>query len=831
MAPIFFPGRRWLPVLAATTSVVLLNAAGAAAQTRPLRDNPAQHQEWFEHERRFPYAEIPRGKYQEALRQFRFRAASTRGGAAMFALAGGTNGWTAIGPGSIPGLFQASAGRIAALALQPGNNNIVYAAGAQGGVWKTINGGANWVPLSDNECSLAMGALEIDPVNPNIIYAGTGEFTNSASSYYGCGLLRSVDGGVTWAQLGAATFDAVNGGAAFARIVLDSTTAGSTTAAVLYAATTFGLFKSTDAGATWTMQMSGRVSDVVIDRSNPQHLVAAVGNHFGGAGNGVFVTVNGGTTWTPSTSGFPTANVGRIRLAFAPSNGGRVYAAVQNTASATFGSLLGIWRSDDGGLTWTQPGGSGASCASQCWYDMYLMVDPADQEKVFMGGLSLYRSTNGAATFSEVGGSIHVDQHAMAIDRLNPNVIYAGNDGGVYKSVDGGTSWTTLNNDISVTQFYPGISVHPTDPLKAIGGTQDNGTVQYNGSASWANVIGGDGGYTAINHLDASSWWGETQWGPNSGFSGPRRRDSQVGGGFSLKLNGIDVSDRGQFIPPLVMDPVNPRVLYFGTFRLYRTRDNGDSWTPISGDLSGGGTSSANAISAIGIPRADTAMIYAGTADGRLQVSNNYGTSFTLASGTPSRVVKDFAFDPADPQIAWATFSGFGTGHVYRTTNRGVTWTDVSGNLPNIPVNAITYIFPTNELVVGTDVGLYRSSDGGANWSPWVGIPNVAVFDLVYNPNTGQLVAATHGRGMFAYQATAAVALRGDVTGDFRVGALDAQAILYHVVGLTLPGTFRPVPQGDANCDAATTAVDAQVILAYVVGLPVPAGACVGQYR
>lgn len=821
--------RRWSLACGAIALSVATPSIEAQAPGA-LRDNPGLHREWFEHERRFPFSEIPRGKYQEAVRQFRARSGA-RVGSAMFALTGATNGWTALGPGSIPGLFIASTGRVSALAMQPGNNSVVYAGGAQGGVWKTTNGGGTWTPLTDGECSLAIGAIEIDPVNPSIIYAGTGEFTNSSASYYGCGVLRSVDAGVTWTQLGASTFDLPNGGASFARIVIDSATAGGTTSTVLYAATSFGLYKSVDAGVTWTQQISGRVSDVVMNRANPQHLVAAVGHHFGGAANGVLTTVNGGTTWTPSTSGFPTGNVGRIRLGIARTNGMRVYAAVQHAGSGSgvFGTLLGFYRSDDGGASWVQvnQGNSGMTCASQCWYDMYVVVDPADQNRVYFGGLTLSRSTNAGDAWAQISGPIHVDHHAMAIDPQNPSVIYAGNDGGVYKSIDGGATWAALNNDLSLTQFYPGISVHPTDPVQVIGGTQDNGTVQYNGSPGWAPVIGGDGGYTAINHLDASSWWGQSQWTPNSGFSGPQRRDAQTGSGFTHKMNGIDPSDRGQFIAPLFMDPINPRVLYFGTFRLYRTRDNGENWTAISGDLSGG----SGTITAIGVPRADTAMIYVGTSDGRVQVSQNYGASFTLASGLPNRVVKDFVFDPVDPQVAWVTFSGFGTGHVFKTTNRGATWTNVSGNLPDVPVNAIAHVFPQSELVVGTDVGLFRTTNDGATWTPWPGIPNAAVFDLVYNPNTGQLVAATFGRGMFAYQSTAAVALRGDVTGDYRVGALDAQAILYHVVGLTLPGTFRPAPQGDANCDASTTAVDAQIILAYVVGLAVPSGACVGQYR
>ena len=818
--------------IAAMLALPAALAGTAGAQPVPVRDDPARHLQWFSERREFPLGRIPEGAWREAVRHFQARAPKRVSGA-RFSVHAATNGWTSIGPFTIPFLFMASAGRVSAIAVHPTDPATVYATGAQGGVWRTTNSGANWTPLSDHECSLATGALVIDPVDPAILYVGTGELTNSGSSYYGCGVLRTTDGGQTWTQQGAEVFDVstsnTTGGAFFSRIVIERPSAGSATTTRLWATTSRGVFRSVNSGGTWTQVeiipgvLGGVYTDVVLDQVNPARIWVARGISSASSDNGVYFSANGGLTWSKQTTGLPASDVGRIRLALAPSNANRLFTAIEKVSD---GTLLGIWRTDDGGATWTEAPRGTASCASQCWYDMIIEIDPVDMNRVYFGGLHYYRSAAAGEPFVNRSGDIHVDQHAIAFAPSDPSIIYIGNDGGVYRSSDRGETWTTKNNDIAITQFYPGISLDPTEVNRAIGGTQDNGTDEWSGAPAWNHVLGGDGGFTAINRRHPAITWAETQWIPNQSYIGPRRRDTPTGG-FVQRINGIALSDRADFIPPLVMDPVNPDVLFFGTFRLYRTRNAGESWTPLTSDLSRGG----GVITAIGVSPADTLMVYVGTSDGNVQVSRDQGAAFTLATGLPTRTVTDFTFDPGDPAVAWVALSGFNSPHVFRTSDRGATWVDVSGDLPNIPVNALAFIGPTGELVAGTDVGIYRTTDGGTTWTPWVGVPNVAVLDIVFNPRTSSLVAATHGRGMFRYQYEQTFTLRGDVNLDDIVGALDAQAVLSHVVGLPLPTGWQAVPNGDANCDGQVTALDAQVILASVVGLPLPAEACVGQWR
>jgi photosystem II stability/assembly factor-like uncharacterized protein len=703
------------------------------AQEREVGDSPRLRWEFFYQKRAFPFARIPAG----ALGRAQLQAASLR---ARFQAApppiSGTQ-WQSIGPEGIP-ISQGSIGRLTAIAVHPTDRNTIYIGGAQGGVWKTTDGGASWTPLTDHECSLAMGALAIDPVNPQIVYAGTGEQHYSADSYYGCGVLRSTDGGTSWTQLGGSIFQTASGGAKISRILIDPRTAGTVATTQLIVASDFGLYRSLDGGASFTQVLGGAATDVVMNPSNPDLLYAGIRSV------GIYRSVDGGVSWTAANSGFSTS-IRRINLAIAPSAPDTLYASAEN---ASGGDLAGIWRTTDGAVTWIKLSATNASCGTQCWYDQTIAVAPNDANGVYFGGVSLYKSIDGGVTFANIQGGIHVDQHYLAFDSADPLTVYVGNDGGVFRSTNGGASWTTLNTNLVLTQFYEGISLHPFDPTQAMGGTQDNGTVSWAASPVWSEVLGGDGGYTAIDPDNPTTRYAETQWQASSGYSGPRRSD---GGGYSLKLNGINTADRAQFIPPLVMDPTDSRTLYFGTYRIYRTTDRADTWTPISGDLTGGGS-----ISAIAPATGDPAVLYVGTSDGRVWTTANGGqdwTQRTLPIGT-SRYVQDIAVDPRDPQTAWVTVSGFLTAHVFRTTDGGASFQDRSGNLPDAPVNAVI-ADPTSRAVVlvGTDLGVFASGDSGSTWTPLPdGLPSVAVYDLAYNANTGVLLAGTHGRGMFALE-------------------------------------------------------------------------------
>jgi hypothetical protein len=741
-------GRRFAPVRGRSLRIGLLGAglslavAGALrAQQVEVRDDPAAREEYLVRQRAYPFDRIP----PNALRNARVQALRnvTGSGSGVRRSSSIAASWISIGPAAIA-TTPVNAGRISAIAIGPAGSNTIFVGAAQGGVWKSTNGGTSWTPLTDSQCSLAVGAITLDPVDPNIIYVGTGEPNFSGDSYYGCGALRSTDGGATWTSLENSAFITATGGARVSQIVIDPRGAGTPDATVVYAATSFGLYKSVSGGAAWSRILNvGHVSALVMDPAFSDVLYAAVGTPSFSANNGVYKTSDGGVSWKRLATGFPTADVGRIALTMSPLGSRAIYAAVEAPST---GNLLGLYRSVDGGTTWTSMGAAGASCNTQCWYNMAITADPTESDRLFFSGLTLSSSNDKGQTFTNISGAIHVDHHALAFDPASITTIIAGSDGGIYRSTDLGTTWTSLNANLAITQFYAGVSTHPANAFPILGGTQDNGTLEFRGDLAWPAVFGGDGGFTATNFDNPGITYVETQWQAGSGFSGPRRQDSP-GRGYFLRASGIGLSEPALFIPPLVMSPSVPTTLYFGTIRLYRTTNGGTLWTAISPPLG----KTTGRISAIAPSASDSLTVYVGTSDGNVQVTSDGGATWrAVISGIPNRFITEIVVDQAHPSVAYLSVSGFGSKHVMKTVNRGGSWTQLDLNLPDVPVSALARI-PGGDLFAGTDLGVFRSADDGATWTrPASGLPNVAVFDLVFHRATNRLIAATHGRSMFS---------------------------------------------------------------------------------
>jgi hypothetical protein len=814
-------------------------ATSAAAQYPPARgDDPGGARQYFIEMRAGPSGTIPSGARAAALAQMRARwpQSITRRDATLSSVPslGSTTTWTPLGPMPIGNFGQTNSGRLTSIAIHPGNPDIIYVAGAQGGVWKSVDGGASWVPLTDSQCSLAMGSIALDPANPDILYVGTGEQNFSGDSYYGCGMLKSADGGQTWSEIGRSVFTANGKRPRISRVVVDNATANSA-GTIVFAATDAGLYRSADAGATWSLSggPAGAATDIVADQSNPGVFYAANGDLGGPERNGIFKTTDSGLTWTRVWQ--PT-NVGRISLAISSSAPVIIYAAGEgaHNGGGNAQALQGIWASTDGGATWVQKSGpSQVLCGKQCWYDIVIAVAPSTPATVYFGGISLHKSTDSAKTFTDIGTAIHVDHHAFAFHPTNPGTIFAGSDGGIFKSTDSGLTWTSLNTDLALTQFYGGVSISPTSATVILGGTQDNGTIEWSGVSRWPLVLGGDGGFTAIDQLTGATAFAETQWTAGSTFGGPYRRDAGAGPSqFVRKVSGINTNDRALFIPPIAMDPLRPGIVFFGTLNLYRSANSGDQWTRIGTSLVAGGGS----IASIGVAPSDTLTIYTGSSDGRLSYTHDMGATWTGATGLGTGPIADIAVDPRDARVAIAVQSDFSaTNKVFRTVDGGQTWTNLTFDLPNIPVLAVVLEPGSRDITIGTDLGVFTLRSGTSSWTPIVnGLPNVAVYDLVFDAPRSRLIAATHGRGMFSLDVTV-TGLRGDVTGasdgapDGKVAALDAQAILDMVVGTVRPGAQR-YPNGDANCDGQITAMDAMIVLRQSVNLPNP-GVCVGTVR
>ncbi|MBI1749119.1 MAG: hypothetical protein HY234_02460 [Acidobacteria bacterium] len=772
---------------------------------------PRERERWFYEQRAYPLKQIPAGIRQKAIerleemRRAERQRAQAPGIEAL--IQAGQSAWTPIGPQ--PGnssFFGAVSGRIGAIAADPTDANTVYLGGAQGGVWKTTDGGQNWTALTDSQPSLAVGAIAIDPSSCTpapcrTIYVGTGEQTFSSSSYYGAGVLKSIDAGATWTQLGTppgSPFVGPFGGSFSQGGARISAIAVKRDGSVILAgvdigngATGSGVYRSMDGGATWTLVSTASgatASDVLFspDPARPGDAYAALGSPGGSSLNGVYKSTDSGQTWARAdaagTSKLPTASVGVIKLAIARSAPSTLYASIVDVLSD---DLLGFFKSIDGGLNWTQLTATPNYCAGQCFYDNVVRVHPNNANVIYVGGSAtsgfFSRSTDGGVTWSAFlttavpAEFIHVDQHAMDFGFLGPTAVklYLGNDGGVWSAdVSNPTAstltWTNLNGTLQLAQFYPGNSIHPSDEQIGMGGTQDNDTLKFTGALPWETIGPGcDGGYTVIDRALPSAWYFMCQFGVifKSIVNG-------APGSGNLAINGINPLDLVAFIPPMIGDPNVPDRLYFGTSRIYQTNDGAQNWVAISPDL----TNSIASLRAIAVAPSDSNVVYTGARNARIFRTVNAGagvnatwSEISSAIDLPSRVITAMAVHPADPNTAFVAFSGFTfgsdtKGHIFKTTNGGATWTDIRGTgagaLPNTPVNAIA-IDPDfapvgNRIFIGTDVGVFETTDGGATWATLVtGLPRVAVLSLQLRRASRTLRAGTHGRGMWDLQYSA----------------------------------------------------------------------------
>lgn len=822
-------------------STIVEDASGV--KHRPKSDQPDQALLWYFTRRAYPGSEIPVDWKQRALDHIQ----TTR--AKSLAVSPESMTWTSVGPTNI-------AGRVRGVAIDPTNPAIIYSGSVSGGVWKSTNGGSTWIPTSDFADNIAISSIAIDPTNPNIIYAGTGEGFFNYDAVRGAGVLKSIDGGSSWTML-----TSFSGGSSFPYFINDLKIRPDNTN-ILFAASNSGLFRTTNAGASWSMikegQSTPRTTQIVLDPNDPSTMYVAFGNF---RRDGIYKSTDGGGTFSKlSGGGFPVAGYHRIALAIAPSNSQVIYACL--TDSATY-QAYGIFKSVNGGGSWSRlttpndPELGGTHLGGQGWYNNVLAAHPSNPNIVFAGGVNLFRSTNGGGAWSRISDGyppfsnpyVHVDHHAIHFDPSNSSIIYFGTDGGMFKTTDGGTSFLEINAGLVTAQFYSG-AVHPTIDVY-FGGTQDNGTLRLSSGTNWTMVFGGDGGATAVDFNNPSVVYTEYV---NLSF----QKSTNGGTTWLRAMSGIPVagpgqgdgtSDRVQFIAPFTMDPSNPSRILAGTYKIYQTVNQAGSWSAMSGDLTGDGTGSiGSTITAIAIAKSSSATVFAGTSGSgssaaRVMVTTDNGGIWTneTRAPLPNRTVAAIAIDPNNSDRAIAGYSGFNTntpstlGHVFLTTNRGASWRDISSNLPDIPINAaLIDSADQTYFVIGTDLGIFESADGGASWGQQPeGMGNVVVSDLDLRTDR-MLFAATHGRGMFrrplAIPTIAHTVYPGDANGD---GVVDVRDVLpigrfYGKVGAArltpslswtpqyLRLTWWPREAADADCDGngKVEASDVQAIIA-----------------
>ncbi len=783
-------------------------------------DKPREAMEFFL-KKRVPEGEkdLPVEKYFEAIEQMRgmerFSTAqgrATMGGERLAAPIGPqTNAaaWTPLGPGNI-------GGRTRALLVHPQDANIIYSAGVSGGIWKTTNGGQTWTPVGDALATLAIGAMVFEPGNPNTIYAGTGEGVilveqDTVGDFRGAGIFKTTDAGATWTRIEStrnSNFYYVND------IVISPTDKNR-----LYAATRTGVWRSADGGGSWTRTLDpknldddtvlGGCFDLAIRTDKQTDFLFASCGTFEPATIYRNTDAGGAGAWTAVLS---EEGMGRTSLAITPSNQDIVYAMASSIELDEYElGLYAVFRSTAGGEkdTWTARvrntdatklnrlllsnplTSTYTDCQtfftdefySQGWYDNVIAVDPVDPERVWAGGIDLFRSDDGGANWGiashwwadSPGGPrgvpqfVHADQHVIVFhpqyDGASNQMMFVGNDGGIFRTENaragvatGKTAtcrpsnttvtWKSLNNGFGITQFYHG-SVS-SDGKSYFGGTQDNGTLlgtDEKGVNAWREINGGDGGYTAFDFTTPT-----TLFAAFTELSFVKSTDG--GSTFGSAISYLD--DDALFIAPLAMDPSDPQRLWTGGNFIWRTTNGAGIWSRGSSLTAG-----SSQVSAIAIAPADSNRMLAGMPDGFIHRQENALTATATTQWPvvqPRRgYVSSLAFDPNNRDIAYATYSTFGGAHVWRTIDGGRSWNalDAAGTnaLPDVPVHSIA-IDPSNtsRLYIGTDVGVFVSNNGGANWAVEdTGFPNVITETLQMHVTNGvtQLYAFTHGRGVW----------------------------------------------------------------------------------
>jgi photosystem II stability/assembly factor-like uncharacterized protein len=714
---------------------------------------------WFAERRRSATGEDPTRLRARSLDQLRENLASN---ALVETDAGDI--WVAVGPSPLLDAGRPFTGRISAIAPHPSEAGTVWVGTANGGVWKTSDGGSSWTATTDLEDTLAIGAIAIDGNNPQIVWVGTGEANAPFCPVYGgMGLLKTTDGGASWTPFGRSTFL----GSGISGIVLHPTSPLTLWVANRVAqrgsgvcetsAGPHGVFRSLDGGANWTQVLGpaqtltdGSVSDLQISPSDPNRLLAGV------VQSGVWRSIDGGGTWSRAGNGLPTPlQMGRVEIAFDPVDASVVYVSME----APDGSHLGVWKSTNGGLSFSAlPKPGPGSChdwaiddlctytdfdLAQCFF--YHDIGVAPDRDVWVAGLGVARSGDGGSTWSQVCRSnVHVDQHALGFGA--DGRVWLGNDGGVMSTSDDGATWTAHNAGLDVAQFYPGPSAHPTNPAFALGGTQDNGTLKFTGDTSWTMVTGGDRWRTSISaDLPDTTWY-------SSGGVLYVYKTTDAGETWSLARDGIPSDENAATDAPWIVCPDDADVFIGISDNVWRTDDAMGFWTanspdPLEADFVYG-TSAGFLAAGNGCD-----VYFAGFRNGALWRTLNGGASWTKI-GTFPGIVSDLHADPRAPATLWVTLQKFGVDHVWRSSNvldAVPIWEQRDAGIPDTPVNAVSVDRRRAGVVwLGTDLGIFRSEDDGMTWSNLTaGHPRAIVMGFATSDGTRELYSFTHGRGAF----------------------------------------------------------------------------------
>lgn len=727
-------------------------------------------EEWFRLQRAYPFDQIPA--------EGRLKAWKTRPREKFQVQADGTL-WQSIGPTPISSAplnnWGLTSGRITAVAVSPASSQIVLFGGAEGGVWRSTDGGASFVPASDNQVDLSVNSIAFAPSNPAIVYAAMG------SDFLGTGVLKSTDSGQTWVRINNSSLpspgyifkisvNTVNPNIVFACQYAAKSPSGSVFSS--------GFFLSTDGGINWRRTLIGLPVDMATDASDPLKLLLSMARvDERSLPPGIYRSTDGGNNWTNVYTGPFVQTSIQVKLSPAPATPNMFYAYAGGTINNFFDTRVVV--STDGGVSWTERSANGMK--RSVWD--YIAVDPSNSNNVYIGVEDVYKSTDGGNNFVNITrnytlnqngtygfnpsiSNSHADEHDLAFVPTDSKSFFIGCDGGLYKTTDAGETFKSLNAGLTLTENYS-IAIHPNNPAMSFCGTQDNGSVKrLDDGQTWKEMITGDGGNVVINPLDPSVMYTTYIFGTIWRWKNAANIEKTIG--TNVIFGETDAAPNSNFIAPFTGNGVDA-TLYFGTYKLFVSKNLGDSWIKPAGDLDltkgPFPTGGRDLISVIGVAKSNTNVIYTGSNAGRAMMSSNGGETWTdISNGLPGRFIKSITVDKTNPAVAYLTVSGYASGHVFKTTNFGATWQDVSGNLPDIPTSALLIDDKDSSVIyAGTDIGVFRSITGGATWQSFnAGMPPVVVMAFASHPS-GTIQVATYGRGVYELNTNS-------TAGDFAVG-------------------------------------------------------------
>ncbi|MEL6391006.1 MAG: glycosyl hydrolase, partial [Bacteroidota bacterium] len=684
-------------------------------------------------------------------------------------------------------------GRIGDVAIHPDDDNIWYVAVASGGVWKTENAGVTFTPIFEDESVYSIGCITIDPHDPNVIWVGTGENLGGRHFGWGDGLYRSPDAGQSWEHVGLPKSEHIS------KIIVhpaDSQTIWVASQGPLWSkGGERGLYKSTDGGHTWRRTLGDEawtgVTDVMIDPRDPNRIYAATWDRHrtvaaymgGGPGSGIHRSDDGGETWTKLTKGLPTSHMGKIGLAISPQRPDVVYAAIELDRRSG-----GVYRSADGGATWTKRSDA-VSGATGPHYYQELYASPHAFDRLYLMDVRIQVSDDGGKTFRRLTEEHkHSDNHAMAFRKDDPDYLLVGTDGGLYESFDLAKNWRFMAN-LPLTQFYK-LAVDDAEPFYNVyGGTQDNSTeggpsrtdnVQGIQNSDWRVVLDWDGHQPATEPGNPNIVYGQRQQGNLA------RIDMTTGEVVAIQPQPAEDEDQERYNwdAPIFISPHSPTRLYFGAQRLWRSDNRGDNWTAVSTDLTrdedrltlpimGGqksidnpwdllAMSTYNTITSIAESPIEEGLLYVGTDDGIIQMSDDDGATWTRTMvstlpGVPGRAyVNDIKADKHDADVVYVALDNHKEGdyrpYLFKSSDRGRSWTSLTADLPEQTIvwRIVQDHVAPNLLFIGTEYGIYTSLDGGTNWEPLSGnVPTIPFRDLAIQARETDLVGASFGRGFY----------------------------------------------------------------------------------